>query len=247
MSSFAPYVKSLVCAAGAMTLSIAGQAHAIVAFSIGAMANVDPGFAPGEHSVVNFDDPAAADIIETDSGLGGAVGLFTTTHVDLAAAPVGDTTLFQAIQPGGSAKFDFTHFTPGVASLSVYVGSIDAYNMFEVSTNRANYLYDGTDFIHNNGDQLSHLTNRRLYFQFTGGEIFKAITLSSAGITFEYDSFAAEPYQGMSLPWSPPEDDLEYLYPTRIEAVPEPASWGLMLLGLGMLGRGARGKRSAAA
>jgi hypothetical protein len=235
--------RVLACAAVALSLGLAGRAQAIVAFSIGDVNGVDPGFAPYETSVVTFDGANAAGVTETDSGPAGSVGLFTLTHIDIAAAPVGDTTMFEAIQPGGSAKFSFTNYAPGVGSLSVYIGSIDKYNYFEVSTSKANYFFDGTDFLNNNGDQFSHLTNRRVYFQFAPNEIFKSITFSSTGIAFEYDSLAAEPYPGAQPAWVPTGNDVEYLIPTSIEPVPEPGPWALMLTGFALLGVGARRRR----
>ena len=229
--------KYLVCAATAGAFAVAGQAQAITAFSIGAVNGVDPGFAPGEVSVVTFDGASAAGVTEVDKGPIGSVGLFTLTDPNVAAAPVGDVTMFEAIQPGGSAKFSFKNYAPGVGSLSVYVGSIDTYNTFVVSTSRRNYYYDGTDFLNHNGDQYSHLTNRRVYFQFAPTEIFKSITFASTGIAFEYDSIAAESYPGAQPPWVPTGDDVESLLPT---AIPEPSSWALMLVGFGLVGIGAR-------
>jgi hypothetical protein len=232
-----------------LTLAIAGQAHAIVAFSIGEVNGVtgDPGYAPGEVSVVNFDTPAAAGVVETDSGPAGSVGLWPVGDPNVAATPVGDTTQFEALQPGGSAKFDFTNYAPGVGSLSVYVGSIDSYNSFEVSTSLENYFYTGDDFLNHDGDQFSHLTNRRVYFQFAPNEIFKSITFSSSGIAFEYDSLAAESYPGAQPAWVPVGDDVEYLFPSSMSPVPEAATWALMLTGFGLVGLTARRRRTAIA
>ena len=233
----------------AAALALAGQAHAITAFSIGSIGGADPGFAPNESSVVSFDGPSAAGVAETDNGPGGSVALFTSTVVDLAAAPVGDTTRFQAIQPGGVAKFDFTHYAPGVGSLSVYVGSIDSYNMFVIGTNSKNYFYNGNGFQHHDGDEVSHLTNRRVYFQFSPSEIFRSITFSSGGIAFEYDSLAAQSYPGASPPWSPTGPDVQVLLWSRESdvsspvSVPEPATWAFMLTGLASVGGMLRRRR----
>ena len=235
------------CAAVALSLGLAGQANALVAFSIGAVGSVDPGFAPGEISVVTFDSPSAAGVTETDSGPLDSVALFTLTDVDVAAAPVGDTTRFDAIQPGGAAKFDFAHYAPGVGSLSVYVGSIDTYNEFEVSTNRRNYFYNGSNFLNHDGDQFSKLTNRRIYFQFAPTERFKSITFSSTGIAFEFDSLAAESYPGAQPAWVPSGDDVQGLEPASTSPAPEPAAWAMMLTGFAVLGGLSRRRRSALA
>jgi hypothetical protein len=253
-------LKIISCAAGALSLALAGQAHAIVAFSIGAVGGVDPGLAPGEVPVVTFDTPSAAGIVETDTGPSSAgaagmvetntspiysVGLFTLTDENVAAAPVGDITQFEAIQPGGAAKFNFSGYAPGVGSLSVYVGSIDSYNEFEVSTNLRNYFYDGTDFLNHDGDQFSHLTNRRVYFQFAPNEHFKSITFASTGIAFEYDTIAAESYPGAQPAWIPTGNDVEYLEPTSTSPAPEPATWTLLLTSFAAVGAVARRRRSA--
>ena len=219
-----------------VALALAGQAHAITAFSIGAIGGFDPGLAPGEVTVVTFDGPNAPGVTEVDGGPAGTVGLFVGTDVNVAATPVGDTTQYEAIQPGGTAKFDFIHYAPGVGSLSVYIGSIDAYNKFKVTTSLHNYYYDGTDFLYNDGDEYSHLTNRRIYLQFLPTEIFKSITFSTGGIAFEYDSLAAEPYPGAQPAWAPTGPDVWPLYPTSITGVPEPASWALMVMGFALLG-----------
>jgi hypothetical protein len=238
-------IRIFACAAAVLSLAVSGQANAVVAFSIGADNGVDPGFAPSEVSVVTFDGPNAAGVTETDNGPGGSVALFSGTTVNLAAVPVGDPTLYEAIQPGASAKFDFTGYAPGVGSLSVYLGSIDTYNMFEVSTNEYDYFYDGADFLNNDGAEYSYLTNRRVYFQFADGEILKSITYSSGGIAFEYDTMAASP-AGTS-PWVPTGPDVEPLFPTSMTPVPEPAAWALMLIGFAVVGFGARRRRTALA
>jgi hypothetical protein len=260
-------MKSLCLAATALCLSLAGQAHALVAFSIGSVNGVDPGYAAGEIPVVTFDAANAAGVVETNNtgpmGLTvtnaatqvtdvsqvGLVGLFDATHVNVAAAPVGDTSMYEAIQPGGWAKFDFTNYTPGVGSLSVYVGSIDSYNLFQITTSDGTYFFDGTDFLYHDGDQYSHLTNRRVYFQFSPNETFKSITFASNGIAFEYDNIGAAAYSGMQPAGLPTGNDVESLHWTSFSpaAAPEPGTWALMIAGFGLVGVGSRRRRSALA
>ena len=236
-------MKSLLICMG--VLALAGQANALRAYSIGAEAGVDPGFGPGEVSVVTFDGPNAAGVTELDAGPAGSVAVYPTTVVNVAAAPVGDATQFEAIQPDGSAKFDFADYLPGVSSLSVYVGSIDTYNMFEVSTSLGNTYFDGNGFHQNDGDEFSHLTNRRVYFLFDANEIFKSITFSASGIAFEYDTLAAEAYRGPNAPPQqiPAGSDVELLFPSQ---VPEPAAWATMLLGFAGVGSVVRRRRAVA-
>ena len=234
-------MKTLVAVVAAFT--IAGQAHALSAYSIGAMGGQDPGFA-GESAVVSFDGANAVGVKETDSGPAGSVGMFTLTHLNLAAAPMGDTTRFEALQTGGSATFDFSGYAPGVSSLSLYVGSIDSYNKFSISTNLHNYVFNGSNFLNHDGDQSSSFTNRRVFFVLGSGETLKSIELSSTGIAFEYDTLAVAASGGLRV------HSLSILLGGEMEtllpaSVPEPMSWALMLAGFGAVGVSLRQRRTA--
>ncbi len=226
-------------------LAIGGEARALTAFSVGAVAGQDPGYA-GQTLLASFDAPNIAGVTETDSGAVGSVALFTGTHPDIAAAPIGDTTRYEALQVGGVAKFDFSAYAPGVSTLSFFVGSIDAYNWFSVKTNARTYYYNGRGFLVSDGNQFSSSTNRRVYFQFAPGETLQTLTLRSTGIAFEYDTLAAAPRSGGRLQLNGPSG-----FPLGSDAltpyaVPEPATWAMMLSGLAMIGAGVR-RRSALA
>ena len=85
--------------------------------------------------------------------------------------------------------FDFGHFPP-VQTLSVYLGSIDAFNTFQVKTNLGTSYFNGKRFMVHNGNQTSPATNRRVYFEFAYGETLQSLNLGSKGIAFEYDDIA---------------------------------------------------------
>ncbi|MBV8594077.1 MAG: hypothetical protein JOZ27_07250, partial [Caulobacteraceae bacterium] len=94
----------------ALTLAVAGPSHAFGYFTLGATSGPspgDPGVGPGENVVVSFDGPNAPGVTETDSG---SVGLWTGLTPNVAAPPTGDTTQYEAIQPGGAAVFDFSGY-----------------------------------------------------------------------------------------------------------------------------------------
>ena len=237
-------MKSLAALIAAAAALAAMPAGAVTFFSLGATTGPgagDPGLAPFETSLVTFDAPNFAGVVETDVG---TVGLFTGTSGS-AAAPVGDTTQYQAIG-SGSVQFDFrTYFasqTRQIRSLSVYVGSIDLYNAIDVLDTNLNVIatINGSDLPGNNGDQGASVTNRRLYINFTPQENVGGLTFRSTQVAFEYDTIGASsavfitpPGGGNTPPVLPPASN-----------VPEPATWGLMLAGFAMTGFAARRRRS---
>lgn len=178
-------------------------------------------------------------IKEPDSGPAGSVGLYTGTIVDFSATPWGDTTKYESIQPGGSATFDFKDAKIKVGTLSFYMGSIDTYNTFTVTTNKGTTSYSETDLPYNDGGQFSANTNRRVYMTFGSGELLRSITFASSGIALEYDTLAVAPSSladgGGLGPSITAGADLIFG-----AAIPEPETWSLMLAGLAVVGAAAR-------
>lgn len=173
---------------------------------------------PGSGETVVFDFNGAAPT-PGYSYAGGTI--FTTSVKGVAAAPAGDTTPFLAIEGGQTATFTFAS---ALKSFSIYIGSVDAYNSFRFAgpgydsgTVSASVLPGG-----DNGGQTGGDTNRRFFFTFGAGESVKTVTLASSSNSFELDNIA-------------------------VTAVPEPAIWGLLVGGLGLIGVARRRRRRASA
>lgn len=175
------------------------------------------GLAAGETLLADFDT--------TNGGvIGGAVvqGDLSGQYAEPAYGDQGDKYL--NVVGGDSALFDLTGYAGGgVGSISFDLGSVDRYNDFTVClassicTTYAGFtVVPGAD-----GDQSDPATNGRLTFNATGGDIITSFTLASSANSLETDNF------GITA------------------AVPEPATWGMMLLGFGLMGASMRRRRSS--
>ena len=190
---------------------------------------------------MSFDTPLAAGVRETDRG---DVGLFTGSHWN-AAAPAGDTTRYLAIGGGGSATFDFRDWFARQArqprSLSVYVGSVDAYNHIDILDRNLAVLstINGADLPGSNGDQGAAITNRRLYIGFDPAEQVGGLRFRSDGIAFEFDSIAASAARFRPPPLNGATPD----HLPSASITPEPEDWIMLIAGFGMVGIVARRRR----
>ena len=134
------------------------------------------------------------------------------------AAPLGDATGYGAVGPAPNitpATLDLSSFGT-INTLSLYWGSIDQYNTITFyGTSGDIASFDGGDSLIQpaTGSQTDTSANRTVTFSFTGGDqnAVKGVRFSSTEQAFEYDHVS-------------------------IAAVPEPASWAMMLSGLGMIG-----------
>jgi hypothetical protein len=230
--------------------ALSGPASAFTFFSTGATTGPgpgDPGLQSFETSLVTFDGPLHSGITDTVSG---TVGLFTGTTSGVAAAPVGDTSVYQAVGTGGSSTFNFDGYFAmrQVRSLSVYVGSVDLYNYIDVLDTSGNVIgtISGAQLPGNNGDQGASVTNRRLYINFAPSEHVGGLTFRSSGVAFEFDTIGASsvvfatPPAPLVAPGSPPVDPAPLTLPA---VVPEPASWTLLIGGFALTGVAARRRR----
>jgi hypothetical protein len=137
----------------------------------------------------------------------------------VSAPPPGDLSNYETVMGGQTATFTAPHL---LRDFSFYLGSPDSYNSVEFQGPGFDWLLHG-DAIWGgtppgNGDQSLGL---RIRYDFTGAPVNKVI-FSSSGNSFEFDTLAAG-------------------------GVPEPATWGLMILGFGALGAMARRRRAIAA
>lgn len=110
-------------------------------------------------------------------------------------------------------------FTAPVSYLSFLWGSPDTYNVLTLFTNQGSYTYSATSlgFPVTDGDQ-----SFSDYVQFT----------ATAGETISRVSFTNNP-----------SIDAFEVANFSVTAVPEPATWGMMLVGFGMIGATARYRR----
>jgi PEP-CTERM motif-containing protein len=124
------------------------------------------------------------------------------------AQPFGTSGNYLSVLGGGSENVSFA---APLSSFSFFWGSIDTYNTITINTTAGNQTFTGTDIatmfaadgIQANGCQV--LTNCNRYFTFAGnGDQITGFSMSSSSNSFEI---------------------------TNISAVPEPATWAMMILG----------------
>jgi hypothetical protein len=169
---------------------------------------------PGEKVIQNFNNGTSGASSETNAGI------YNSSVPGVAAQPAtgdqGDP--FYAVLGGGSA--DFTFANP-LSQVSFDYGSADTYNSFTISfTDGTSTTLSGQDIINvgtADGDQSSPRTNGRVSI-FGDGKLISGIHFASRQNSLEFDNLAGS-------------------------AVPEPATWGLMLFGFGAVGFGMRRRR----
>ena len=183
------------------------------------LSNTDPGI-PGDQQVVdNFTDPVASGYSFSGGYIrSGALGLDS----GVSAPPPGDLTDYETVMGGQHATF--TSISP-MKSFSFFLGSPDSYNMVQFFgpggyswTLSGDAIWGGNP--PGNGDQS---IGKRIRYDFGANPVNK-IVFSSSGNSFEFDTLAA-----------------------RSAGVPEPAAWGLMILGFGGIGAVLRRRRQTLA
>ena len=138
---------------------------------------------------------------------------------DPAVGTMGDPYL--SVLGGGFASFTFA----GLTQLGFDYGSADAYNTFQLFfSDGTNQTLTGTDIISAaaDGDQSAPRTNGRVTFTAAANQLITGLRLSSTTNSLETDNYGI------------------------ISAVPEPATWGLMIFGIAGIGGAMRRRRSLA-
>ncbi len=126
-------------------------------------------------------------------------------------------TPYLSVLGGGSATITFDKL---MKSISFDWGSIDTYNTLTIT------LADGT--MHNiignpgGGNQTSSSNNGRYYAVWDGANAIKSVTFASSSNSFEVDALSGS-------------------------AVPEPATWAMMITGFGLAGAAIRRRRNVLA
>ena len=202
--------------------AVAAVLAAATLFGTGAQAAIGVSSVPGpdgigQHILFNFDSG-------TPAGLTGNSQIVIGTSPGAYAAPDGDATHYLAVPKTGTTGSALLDLGAGYDNLSFYWGSIDTYNSVEFFTGAGG---SGTSLgvVNGNmipgatadGTQISTANNRRVFFDF-GSDLAQSVRFTSTQIAFELDSIGTD-------------------------AVPEPAVWGTMLAGFGLVGVTLRRRR----
>jgi len=154
-------------------------------------------------------------------------GTANTTGFDFYAPAGYDNNGYYVV--GGTTSSGVASFaqflgTQALSSISVYIGSIDSYNQVQLLGQTGNVIdtFSGTTI---NGAQTT----------FPGSASLRATFTGNAGTTYYGIRFSNPTGQG-----SFEFDNLAFT-----NAVPEPATWAMMLVGFGMVGAAARRRRAA--
>lgn len=158
-------------------------------------------------------------------------GAYIQNDMTLDSRPLGSTGDFYSVTPvNGPGTLSLAGFG-AISSLSFIWGSVDSFNVlnFLDSAGRAIYSITGAELLGANatGAQELPTTNPLVNFSFSGADQNVAAlqftstdpSFNSSNYSFEIDNLAISP-------------------------VPEPATWGMMMLGLGIAGASLRRRRS---
>lgn len=174
--------------------------------------------APGTTVFQNFDGFAAGSTLP-----GGINALALDSSGSNGARPAyGSTGNFGSVLGGGTWTVDF-----GATSIFSFVlGSLDTYNSLTLHfADNSSITYLGGQIINDlsfpSGNQISGETNGVITYNANGGPLIVGATFGSTSNSFEFDNLA--------------------------RAVPEPATWALMILGFGAIGGAMRRRRVSVA
>jgi hypothetical protein len=177
-------------------------------------ANADPTTSFGAGLATPGAGYTVIDTFDTADGLTGSLFQIKVPPADGNGAPPANSfpagTPYLSVLGGGSATYTFD---APVSAFQFDWGSIDTYNTLTIHGAGNTIIIPGSNFINPaNGDQVSAGTNGRFTVVGAPGELFTGVTFASTGNSFEVDNLAV------------------------LSAVPEPATWALMILGFGGVG-----------
>ncbi len=153
--------------------------------------------------------------------------LYTDSVGGVRAQPAGSTGGYAAVGPSNdqsSAILNLSAFG-AISSITFLWGSVDTYNTISVLGTGMTFGGGDEGVSPANGDQSNPNSNRLVTLTFTGADQWNVTGLefSSTGNAFEFDNVNV-----------------------TTAAVPEPASWALMLGGFGAIGGALRSRRKSA-
>ena len=176
--------------------------------------------------------PFGAVVIEDFSSFmaGASIGtnaqVFSASANGLAARPnFGSMGNFGAVLGSPTDGSYLINFAP-TSVFTFALGSLDTYNTLSLTlTDNSIITYIGGQIINDlsfpSGDQISGQTNGRVTYTQNGGPLIKSALFQSTENSFEFDDLAVG------------------------GAVPEPATWAMMLFGFGVVGSALRARRAA--
>lgn len=234
-------LRLLAATASAVLGLAATQASAAEVVSISAVAGNN--LPAGETLITDFNSTGGTDISGPGSSQGGTIvdlaagftftqdhGAYTRDGIagldsGVSAPPPGDTGYYETVLGGGSATLTSAK---GLKQFSFYMGSPDTYNglSFTFTGAGGSTTLSGTSiwcqdpnncFYNGGGNQALGYT---VTYKFAPDAVNK-IQFTSSGNSFEFDTLGGV-------------------------AVPEPASWALMIMGFGAAGAMLRSKRRRA-
>jgi len=204
----------------ALLVSAAFLAMPAAANAAVTLSTVTPGTDP-------YSGPAPTYDFESNAPVSG--GLVTTGSLSgIRAQPFGSTGNYWTVGPSdGSPGIMDLSAIADIFNVSFLWGSVDTHNLVEFLDTGGNVIasFTGSDIFNPaNGSQTDPNLNPVVRFDITGADVsnLKSLRFKSTSNAFETDNFV-------------------------INAVPEPATWALMLLGFGAIGFGMRRRRDMGA
>ena len=154
------------------------------------------------------------DSYTSGASLGKGAYVYTASQPGIADRPTGASGNYAAVTAGGQLDVNFSQAT---GLFSFVLGTLDAYNRLVVHyAGGADQTLDGTAIIGGLGGLMSE---GLVSYSANGGPLFTGVSfLSTTQNSFEVDTISA--------------------------AVPEPAAWGMMILGFGLAGFALRRRSS---
>jgi hypothetical protein len=163
----------------------------------------------------------------TDGITGSGFAIQSDTTGAGAKIPLADSigTSFLSVMAGGTANIGLPW---AISEFAFEWGSLDAYNTLTINLAGGSSIVLVPSFgdlsdSSGNGNQFVANTNGTVHVWSDAGEVFTGLTLQSTYNSLEFDNLSFKP-----------------------GAVPEPATWGMMIAGLGAVGFSMRRKKAVA-